>query len=56
LGIQFSGAVTASILSTLEPITSFALGVLILGEGYSAAKMIGVVCVVIAVITVSARK
>ncbi|MDR1509113.1 MAG: DMT family transporter [Synergistaceae bacterium] len=56
LGIQFSGAATASILSTMEPITSFALGVLILGEGYSTAKMIGVVCVVIAVITLSAKK
>jgi drug/metabolite transporter (DMT)-like permease len=56
LGIQFSGAATASILSTLEPITSFVLGALILGEGYSAAKIIGVVCVVIAVITVSLKK
>ncbi|MDR2780158.1 MAG: DMT family transporter [Synergistaceae bacterium] len=56
LGIQFSGAATASILSTLEPITSFALGVSILGEGYSTAKMIGVVCVVIAVITISIKK
>ena len=56
LGIQFSGAATASILSTLEPITSFVLGMLMLGEGYSTAKMIGVVCVVIAVITVSLQK
>jgi drug/metabolite transporter (DMT)-like permease len=56
LGIQFSGAAAASILSTLEPITSFALGVAILGEGYSAAKVIGVVCVVIAVIAVSVKK
>jgi drug/metabolite transporter (DMT)-like permease len=56
LGIQYSGAVTASILSTLEPITSFVLGVLILGEGYSAAKLIGVVCVAIAVIAVSSKK
>jgi drug/metabolite transporter (DMT)-like permease len=56
LGIQFSGAAAASILSTLEPITSFVLGASILGEGYSIAKMIGVVCVVIAVITVSAKK
>jgi drug/metabolite transporter (DMT)-like permease len=56
LGIQFSGAATASILSTLEPITSFVLGMAILGERYSTAKMIGVVCVVIAVIIVSAKK
>jgi drug/metabolite transporter (DMT)-like permease len=56
LGIQFSGAATASILSTLEPITGFVLGVLILGEEYSATKIIGVVCVVAAVIAVSAKK
>jgi drug/metabolite transporter (DMT)-like permease len=56
IGIQLAGATTASILSTLEPITSFALGVLLLGEGFSAVKIIGVVCVVIAVITVSAKK
>jgi drug/metabolite transporter (DMT)-like permease len=56
IGIQLSGATAASILSTLEPITSFVLGVTILGEAYSAAKMAGVVCVVIAVITVSAKK
>jgi drug/metabolite transporter (DMT)-like permease len=56
LGIQFSGAAAASILSTLEPITSFVLGMAILGEQYSNAKMSGVVCVVIAVITVSAQK
>jgi drug/metabolite transporter (DMT)-like permease len=56
LGIQFAGAATASILSTLEPITSFVLGVAILEEGYSTAKMIGVVCVVVAVVTVSAKK
>jgi drug/metabolite transporter (DMT)-like permease len=56
IGIQLAGATTASILSTLEPITSFALGVLLLGEGFSATKIIGVVCVVIAVITVSAKK
>ena len=56
LGIQFSGAATASILSTLEPITSFVLGMALLGEQYSNAKMAGVICVVIAVITVSAQK
>jgi drug/metabolite transporter (DMT)-like permease len=56
LGIRFSGAVTASLLSTLEPITSFALGVLILGEECSTVKVIGVVCVMIAVITVSVKK
>ncbi|MDR1965630.1 MAG: DMT family transporter [Synergistaceae bacterium] len=56
IGIQLSGATTASILSTLEPITSFALGVLILGESFSTAKAMGVICVVIAVITISAQK
>jgi drug/metabolite transporter (DMT)-like permease len=56
IGIQLSGAATAAILSTLEPITSFALGALILGEGFSTAKVIGVVSVVIAVATISARK
>jgi drug/metabolite transporter (DMT)-like permease len=56
IGIQLSGAATASILSTLEPITSFVLGVMILGEAYSTAKIIGVVCVVAAVLTVSVKK
>ena len=40
-GVRLAGASTAAILSTLEPITSVLLGVLVLGESISAAKLFG---------------
>lgn len=43
LGIKYSGASTAAILCTLEPITSVILGILILGESISLSKIIGIV-------------
>ena len=58
LGIKYTGAATASILSTFEPITSVLLGVLILGETLSLSKAAGVSCIIasVLVITLAAAK
>lgn len=52
-GIQLTGAITASILSTFEPITSFLMGALILSEAITSRKVVGSVCIVAAVVAVS---
>ncbi len=49
LAITLCGATTAAILSTLEPITAVALGVLLLGEGITPKKMLGCVFILAAV-------
>lgn len=53
LGIQLIGASSTAILSTLEPITSVALGALILKESLSVAKGIGCVCILCGVVGVT---
>lgn len=53
LGIRYTGASTAAILSTLEPITSIILGVLVLGERISAAKLLGCACILGSVILIT---
>jgi drug/metabolite transporter (DMT)-like permease len=54
LGIKYTGAPTAAILSTFEPITSVFCGALFLGERLSFPKVIGCACVVASVILVAA--
>lgn len=57
IGIRLAGAASASMLSTLEPITGIILGALILKEHTSFLKTIGGVCIVISVLlVVKARK
>lgn len=56
LGIRLSGATAASILSTFEPITSFVLGILVLHEEISTAKIVGCLCIVAGVIVVAMSK
>lgn len=56
LGIQTIGASTAAILSTLEPITSIILGILILNENLTLAKAAGAVCVISSVLMVTRKK
>ncbi len=53
LGIRLTGPSTAAILSTLEPITSVVLGILILHEELSVLKLLGCVLILssVAVIT-----
>ena len=53
LGIRYSGATTASILSTFEPITSVICGALILGEALTLPKIVGCSCIVASVILIS---
>lgn len=48
-GITLIGASTTAILSTLEPITSVVMGILVLGEQMSVLKMVGCVLILVAV-------
>lgn len=58
LGIRYTGASTAAILSTLEPITSIVLGVLVLREDISVLKLAGCACILgsVVLITLAERK
>lgn len=48
-GIRLAGSSTASVLSTLEPITSVLMGYLILQEAMTERKLFGCACIVISV-------
>ncbi len=56
LGVKYCGATTASILSTLEPITSIVLGVMFLNESITILKIIGCILIIIAVLLLSIRR
>lgn len=58
LGIKMIGASNASILSTLEPITSIILGVILLHENISFKTILGSILIIMSVIliTLSERK
>lgn len=58
LGIRYTGASTAAILSTLEPITSIILGVVILKEQISVLKLAGCACILgsVVLITLAERR
>ena len=53
LGITLIGASTTAILSTLEPITSVVLGVIILSEQISAVKLAGCALIFAGVVLVT---
>ena len=52
LGVRYSGSTAASLLSTMEPVTSTILGMLILHEAMDAKKLIGCVAIVLSVVLV----
>jgi len=52
LGVRYSGSTAASLLSTMEPVTSAILGMLILHESMSVNKFIGCGAIVLSVILV----
>lgn len=52
LGVRYSGSTAASLLSTMEPVTSAMLGMLILHESMSVNKSIGCGAIVLSVILV----
>lgn len=56
LGVRYCGASTAAILSTLEPITSMIVGVLVLEETFSLLKLSGGVLILISVVLIAASK
>lgn len=53
LGIKYTGASTAAILSTLEPITSVILGILVLHEEMSFVKIIGCVLIIVSILLIA---
>ncbi|HHY27932.1 MAG TPA: EamA family transporter [Desulfitobacterium dehalogenans] len=52
-GIKLTGASTAAILSTLEPITSVILGILILQETVSPLKLLGCILIIISILLIA---
>lgn len=52
LGVRYSGSTAASLLSTMEPVTSSILGVLLLHEQLGLNKIIGCAAIVLSVILV----
>lgn len=55
-GIKLAGAPTAAILSTMEPLTSILLGVLVLGEAVSGVKIIGSALILTSVLLLTISK
>lgn len=55
-GIKHIGAAQASIISTLEPVITIALGALLLGESVSASQLVGGALVLMAVILLAQRR
>ena len=51
LGVRYEGASTAGVMSTFEPITSVALGAMVLGEAVGAAQVIGCMMILAGVVT-----
>lgn len=55
VGIKYVGAARASIISTIEPVITIALGVAVLGETISTGQLVGGAMVLAAVILLAAR-
>lgn len=55
IGIQVVGPGSASILSTLEPVTSLVVGYLVLSEGITGQMIVGTLLIIAAVILLSAQ-
>lgn len=53
MGVRYIGASSAAILSTLEPITSVVLGVLVLGEYFTVRKIEGCICILASVVLIA---
>lgn len=59
LGVRYSGSTTASLLSTMEPVTSTMLGIVLLHESTDVSKLIGcsaIICSVILVVLGTKRE
>lgn len=52
LGVRYTGSTAASLLSTMEPVTSTILGILLLREATDAPKLIGCAAIILSVILV----
>ena len=52
LGVRYVGSTAASLLSTMEPVTSTVLGILILHEAVGVQKLVGCAAIVLSVVLV----
>lgn len=52
LGVRYTGSTAASLLSTMEPVTSTILGIVLLHEAMDAGKLFGCAAIVLSVILV----
>lgn len=56
IGVKYTGGQNAAILSTLEPITSIIVGILVYDETFSAKSAIGCICILTATVIVAMTK
>jgi len=56
LGVKYIGSESSAILSTFEPITSMAVGILLYNESFSLRGIAGAVCILISTIIVARMK
>jgi drug/metabolite transporter (DMT)-like permease len=55
VGIKYIGAAQASIVSTIEPVVTLALGVIVLSESVSAGQLVGGAMVLFAIVMLARR-
>lgn len=53
LGVRYTGSTAAALLSTMEPVTSTILGVVLLRESVSALKLAGCAAIVLSIVLVA---
>jgi drug/metabolite transporter (DMT)-like permease len=56
LGLERVGAPTASIVSTIEPVVTVALAIVVLGDGFGPAQALGCALVLAAVLALQSRR
>ena len=56
LGVRYTGAQSAAILSTLEPITSVVVGIVAYGESFSPRGVAGCILILAATVIVAVKK
>ncbi|MPN63175.1 hypothetical protein SDC9_210930 [bioreactor metagenome] len=53
LGVSYTGSTAAALLSTLEPVTSTILGIVLLKESVGAWKLVGCAAIVLSIVLVA---
>ncbi len=53
LGVRYTGSTAAALLSTMEPVTSAVLGIVLLHESLGALKLVGCAAIVLSIVLVA---